>query len=100
MPPVKFAPGALRDLERLHDFLQSKNPIVSQKVAKIIVRSMQILEKHPLVGRPADNMDPEYRELVIGFGQSGYVALYRFDGDNVVVLAIRHQLEAGYVPKT
>lgn len=100
MPPVKFAPGALRDLERLHDFLQSKNPIVSQKVAKTIVRSVQTLEKYPQVGRPADNMDPEYRELVISFGQSGYVALYRFDGENVVILAIRHQLEAGYVPTT
>ncbi len=97
MPPVKFTSGALHDLERLKDFLQSKNPIVSQKVAKTIVQSVQILEKHPQIGRPADDMEPEYRELMISFGQSGYVALYRFDGENVVILAIRHQMEAGYV---
>jgi len=76
-------------------------------IRKIIVRSVQILEKHPQVGRPADNMDPEYRELVISFGQSGYVALqsgyvalYWFDGEDVVILSIRHQLEAGYVSTT
>ena len=58
---------------------------------------MQILEEHPQIGRPADDMEPEYRELVISFGQSGYVALYRFEGEIVVILAIRHQMEAGYV---
>ena len=96
MPSVKFSPGALSDMERLRDFLQIKNPIVSQKVAATIVQSLQILEKHPQIGRPADDMEPEYRELVISFGQSGYVALYRFDGKSVIILAIRHQLEAGY----
>ena len=72
MPSVKFSPGALSDMERLRDFLQIKNPIVSQKVAATIVQSLQILEKHPQIGRPADDMEPEYRELVISFGQSGW----------------------------
>jgi len=38
------------------------------------------------------------RELVIGFGASGYVALYRHEPaeDAVYVLAIRHPREAGY----
>jgi ParE toxin of type II toxin-antitoxin system, parDE len=48
------------------------------------------------VGRPADRMEPEYREWPIGFGDSGYVVLYRFDGEVAVVLAVRHQREAGY----
>ena len=71
MPSVKFSPGALCDMERLHDFLQIKNPIVSRKVAKTIVQSLKIIEKHPQIGRPADDMDPGYRELVMSFGQSG-----------------------------
>jgi hypothetical protein len=35
---------------------------------------------------------------MIGFGDSGYVALYRHDRivDTVFVLAFRHQKEAGY----
>jgi hypothetical protein len=38
------------------------------------------------------------RELIIAFGDSGYVALYRHDRerDMVYVLAFRHQREAGY----
>ena len=36
------------------------------------------------------------RELVIPFGVAGYVALYVVIGERVVVLAIRHQREAGW----
>lgn len=41
---------------------------------------------------------PELRELVIAFGDSGYVALYRHEPavDAVYILAFRHQKEAGY----
>lgn len=41
---------------------------------------------------------PEPRELVIIFGNFGYVALYRHEpaADAVYVLAFRHQKEAGY----
>jgi hypothetical protein len=35
--------------------------------------------------------------LLIDFGDSGYIALYRYDGgDFVTVLTIRHQKEIGY----
>jgi hypothetical protein len=41
---------------------------------------------------------PELRELVIAFGDSGYVALYRREAtdDAVYILAFRHQKEVGY----
>jgi hypothetical protein len=41
------------------------------------------------------------RELVISFGQTGYIALYRFvvPQDEVTVLAIRRQRETGLVPR-
>jgi plasmid stabilization system protein ParE len=41
-------------------------------------------------------MDSEYRELPIDFGDTGYIALYRYEADDVTVLAVRHQKEAGY----
>lgn len=47
-------------------------------------------------GQPAEEMDIEYRELPIDFGGSSYVALYRYEGDLVTVLSLRHQKEAGY----
>ncbi|MGV7963770.1 type II toxin-antitoxin system RelE/ParE family toxin [Photorhabdus tasmaniensis] len=50
----------------------------------------------PEVGRPAKDMDPVFREWLIDFGSSGYIALYRFDGEATMILAVRHQKEAGY----
>lgn len=40
----------------------------------------------------------EYKELVIGFGDSGYVMLYRHDRemDQIVIVTVRHQKESGY----
>jgi len=96
MPSVKFTAGALHDLAWLRAFLQHKNPITSQKAAATIIQSVQILKQHPQIGRPVEDIAPGYRELVIGFGHYGYAALYRLDGSAVIIVAIRHQLEAGY----
>ena len=63
---------------------------------KIIRLSMNILAQHPEVGRPVEEMEPEYREWPISFGSSGYIALYRFDGQSAIVVALRHQREAGF----
>ena len=62
-----------------------------------IERQFLLLETAPDIGRPLPDM-PELRELVIAFGDSGYVALYRHEpaDDVVYVLAFRHQKEAGY----
>jgi len=49
------------------------------------------------MGRPFSEAPP-WRELVIPFGDTGYVALYHHDpaAETVYVLAFRHQKEAGY----
>lgn len=48
------------------------------------------------MGRLIEDFPEQYREWTIGFGDSGYLARYRFDGDAVTILAVRHQKEAGY----
>jgi toxin ParE1/3/4 len=60
-----------------------------------ILDALHLLVRHPLIGRPSDN---GLRELVIGQGARGYVALYSFNefDDEVVVLALRAQREAGF----
>ena len=62
-----------------------------------IAARLLALRTTPDIGRPFDG-EEGLRELVIGFGSSGYVALYRHDpaDDAVYVLALRHQREAGY----
>ncbi len=56
---------------------------------------MQAIEKMPHIGRPIEDLPPEYRDWLIDFGDSGYIARYRLDGETAVVLAIRHQKEVG-----
>lgn len=57
---------------------------------------MKVITKQPGIGRPAEDMDPEFREWLIDFGNSGYVVQYHYDGESSVVLAVRHQRELGY----
>ncbi|MGS6585424.1 type II toxin-antitoxin system RelE/ParE family toxin (plasmid) [Vibrio alginolyticus] len=96
MPQVIFAPAAIRDLERLREFLRPKNPAAAERAAKAIIQGVQALGELPRIGRPIEDMPEEFRDWLIDFGDSGYVARYRIDGDTVVVLAIRHQKEAGF----
>ncbi|GAA5175479.1 type II toxin-antitoxin system RelE/ParE family toxin [Modicisalibacter zincidurans] len=90
-----FAPAAVRDLERLREFLRPKNLAAAERAAKVIIQGVQALGELPRIGRPIDDLPEEYRDWLIEFGDSGYVVRYRIDDDFVVVLAIRHQKEAG-----
>jgi plasmid stabilization system protein ParE len=96
MPQLIWSPAALRDVDRLHRFLVEKNASAAREAIKAVRTHVNILAEQPGAGRPAEHMDPEFREWIIPFGGSGYIALYRFDGKKVVILAVRHQREAGY----
>ena len=96
MPRLRWSHPALRDVARLHDFLAPKNPAAAKRAIKAIRQGIKALGKHPEIGRPVEEMPPEFREWVIEFGQGAYVALYRYDGKEVVILAVRHGREAGY----
>ena len=96
MPRLIWAPSALLDVQRLYRFLAMKNTDAAKRAVKSIRDGVKIMAMQPGVGRPVDDMDPEYREWLIDFGDSGYIALYRYDGRMAVILAVRHQKEAGY----
>ena len=96
MAQVVYSEHAFADLERLADFLAEIDPVFALETVVTIQDAVAILERHPLIGRPCEH---GLRELVISRGRTGYVALYDFlEADNaVLVLAIRHQREAGFV---
>ncbi|RJG03575.1 type II toxin-antitoxin system RelE/ParE family toxin [Noviherbaspirillum sedimenti] len=96
MPQVKYAAGAIRDLQRLREFLRQKNPVAANRVGETIIKAVQVLGLQPQIGRPIEDMPDEFHEWLIDFGDSGYVARYRFDGDSVTILTVRHQKEAGF----
>lgn len=97
MPRIVVTEGAVRGLEICRSFLAEKNPAAARRAAQAILAQFDLLERYPAMGRPLDDY-PELRELLIPFGETGYVALYRYepDDDAVYILAFRHQKEAGY----
>lgn len=97
MATVVYSRRALDHIERAFKFLRDKNPDAAQSAVTVIQSAVDNLAAHPLVG---GRLEGELRELIISYGHSGYVALYRFviATDEVRILAIRHQREVGYIP--
>lgn len=95
MPRLIWTPSALADVQRLYRFLAPKKAEAAQRAVKAIRAGVRILAYQPSIGRPVEDMEPEFREWLIDFGDSGYVALYRFDEENIAILAVRHQKEMG-----
>jgi len=88
---------AAQGLERCRQFLAEKNFHAMKRAGLAIEHTFMVLETDPEMSRPIDEL-PELRELLVPFGDSGYVTLYRYDSiqDTVYILAFRHQKEAGY----
>jgi len=96
MPKVYFTERALSNLERIFQFLKQEEPGFVITDVETIIDATSVLQRHPLIGRPAPH---NLRELVISKGHSGYIALYRFlpSKDRIDILAIRHQRESGFI---
>jgi toxin ParE1/3/4 len=96
MARIEAAPEIFDDFDRIFDHLAQFD--VAAKPGRIdeILLAVQVLSTSPLIGRSAKGGK---RELVIGRGSRGYVALYRYvpEMDTVFVLAVRSQREAGFV---
>lgn len=90
-----LATDAALDLTRLTDFLIQQLPDEAYNTVDIVLNALEILSRHPKIGRP---VKPGLRELVISRGASGYLALYQYDEahDLALVLRVRHQRESGY----
>ena len=97
MATVVHSARALTHLERAFESLRSEHPDAVGTASAAIRSAFDNLAAHPLVGR---RVHGDIRELVISYGQTGYIALYRYlvPRDEIRVLAIRHQREIGFVP--
>ncbi len=95
MTRLVWTPRALADLDRLNRFLAERDRDAARRAVRAVREGMRLIEAHPEAGRPAESMDPEFRERWIAFGRSGCLALYRLDGPRAVVLAVRPEREPG-----
>ena len=95
MSRIELAPDVGDDLDRILEHLFAHQVADAPAHIEDIIKAIDVLERSPLIGRPAK---ADLRELVIGRRARGYVALYRYvaELDTVFVLAIRGQKESGY----
>ncbi len=96
MPQLIWSPQALLDVQRLYRFLAPKNQDAAKRAVTAIRQSVKVLSLQPGMGRPVEGMDNEFRDWIIDFRDSGYVARYRTEAEKVIILAIRHQKEAEF----
>jgi plasmid stabilization system protein ParE len=92
---IELAPEVLDDFDRFLDHLAQLEVADAAERIAAIVRGLDVLALSPEIGRPVRGGK---RELVVGKGTRGYVALYRYVAgtDLVFVLAVRAQGERGY----
>jgi toxin ParE1/3/4 len=92
---VRLVPDVIEDLDRIVEHLHIHESASADARAVEIISALDVLADNPLIGRPAGD---DKRELLIGRGLSGYLALYRYLPllDTALVLAIRAQREGGY----
>jgi plasmid stabilization system protein ParE len=92
---IIYSENALVNLERVFQFLVEQDRDAALTAARSIRDAVETLSDHPLIGR---RVTGDLRELVISFGSTGYIALYRFmpRQDVVRILALRHQRELDF----
>lgn len=93
MPHIIYTPKALDDLIRLREFLQGKNPEAAKRAVAAIKLAIKNSAIYPDRFRPVLDL-PNYREILIEFGASGYIARFRHEvGGDIQIVRIKHQLE-------
>ncbi len=96
MPRLIWSPEALLDVQRLYRFIAPKNLGAAKRAVKSIRESVKVLATQPGLGRLIDDLDHDFREWIVDFGDSGYVVRYHLDQRFINILAVRHQREVGF----
>jgi plasmid stabilization system protein ParE len=95
---VHLTAGAHQDLDRLYDFLPEVDVHAAKRALDSIEEAFRLLAYSPFSCRKATlQQSPLWRELLIPFGHSGYIALFELeDNRTVTICAVRHQREEDY----
>ena len=95
MARIELAPEVVDDLDRFLDHMAQYEAVDIAKRIEAIIEAIQVVAHSPQIGRPVKDGK---RELIIGKGARGYVALYRYlaEVETLFILAIRAQRESGF----
>ena len=92
---IEWLYSAILDLQRLRDFILPHNVDAAQRAVRTIRAAVTPLVANPRMGKPVEDL-PDYHDIVIPFGASGYLLRYRIQGNTVYVVAVKHGKEAGF----
>jgi plasmid stabilization system protein ParE len=85
---LRFTAKALDDLERLHEFVEEKNPAAADRIRRQLLACFQTLLEQPLGGRPVKSLP--VRQWVTG----DYVIRYLIeDKQSLIIVRIWHGRE-------
>ena len=94
---IRFTREAESDLVRLYGFLLVEDNDAAARALDAITKGLEFLKRFPFSCRKATDENPLLRELLISFGNAGYVALFEIeDQETITILALRHQREDDY----
>jgi plasmid stabilization system protein ParE len=94
---VRLTTEAVEDLNRLYEFLLKRDLDAAARALAAMEHAVALLAYSPLSCRKALlQKSPWWRELLIPFGHSGYVALFEIENRTVTVTALRQQREEDY----
>lgn len=87
----KFTPEAIKDLKRLREFIEYKNPIAAKRISTELVAGVKKLKSFPRIGAPVDKApNPDLlRDLFVG----DYTIRYLIGSNFIYILRIWHDKE-------
>lgn len=96
---VVWLPSAARDMARLREFIQTKNPAAAQRASSRILEAVNILKENSEAGKPVEGL-LSFRDLLIPFGSGNYVVRYRneskYGSHRLVIVRVRHSKEESF----
>jgi plasmid stabilization system protein ParE len=96
---IDVHPDAREDILRLHEFLADYDVEAADRALETIQAAFMAMSRYPYICRRVQNkkFSAEWRELIISFGNSGYLALFEITSEHeVTVMAVKHQRESDY----
>lgn len=90
---INYSPESIRDLIRLREFIELKNPAAAERISSELLAGIGKLKIFPKMGLPVRRApDPEViRDLFIG----QYTIRYLASGQDIFVLRVWHGKEIG-----
>jgi plasmid stabilization system protein ParE len=90
---IEWSAGAVADLDRFADFLQSRFPTMARIVGREIVQKVDLLVQRPELGRPLSG-HRDRRQIVVRVLNASYIVEYRLLADRLMILRVFHGRES------